>query len=135
MIADLPTSPGGGAGSALRECKRPAATLIRRECATTGALASRAHDLVRAGLAVARRLDPGLVGAVLLTVWGALSSPAAHPEAAGRPPPAQPAVSGAALLADLDALHARLQVHIAYRAGRESWLDVGVHPLPGRPRR
>lgn len=134
MNTDLPTSPGGEAGSALRGTKKPAGSLIPRE-PLTSRLASRAHDLVRTGLAVARRLDPGLVGAVLLTVWGALSSPAAQPEAAGRPPPAQPAVSGAALLSDLDALHTRLQVHIAYRAGRESWLDVGVHPLPGRPRR
>ena len=41
-----------------------------------------------------------------------------------------PARDGAALIADLNALHTRLEIHSAYYAGRDSWLNVGVAPLP-----
>ena len=44
--------------------------------------------------------------------------------------PSRPAVGRPPVLDDLDALHRRLEAHAIYYAGRESWLDVGVHPLP-----
>lgn len=75
-----------------------------------------------------------LAAGLLLSIWGAPSVPAAHPKAAGRPPPALPAVSGTAILDNLDRLHERLEIHVAYAAGRDSWLYVGTHPLP-KPRR
>lgn len=46
-----------------------------------------------------------------------------------------PPAPGAALSRDLDVLHTRIEAHAAYYAGRESWLDVGVYPIPPRPRR
>jgi len=69
----------------------------------------------------------------ILTVWGASRVPAASPEAEAVTPPTTPP-PGAALLSALDALHQRVEIHASYHAGRESWLDVGVHPAPA-PRR
>jgi len=69
----------------------------------------------------------------ILTVWGAFRVPAASPEVEAVPPTTAPP-PGAALLSEIDALHQRVQIHASYYAGRESWLDVGVHPAPA-PRR
>lgn len=44
--------------------------------------------------------------------------------------PSRPAVEPHPVLYDLDTIQRRLEIHSAYYAGRESWLDVGVHPLP-----
>lgn len=38
------------------------------------------------------------------------------------------------VLGALDRMHTRIEIHAAYNAGRASWMDVGVHPLPP-PRR
>lgn len=83
---------------------------------------------------IADQLSRPVLGALAIAGCLVLTDGAAANPGAGAPPPPLPS-PGAALLDDLDALHARLEIHVAYRAGRESWLDVGVHPLPPRPRR
>lgn len=68
--------------------------------------------------------------AAALSIWTASRGPAVSPEAVGRPQPTQLAASGAAILSDLDRIRSRVVIHAAYYSGRDSWLYVGVHPVP-----